>query len=162
MRDVLYRAKPLKLDVFSDQIRKKISWVYGSPLVNRCSGLSVQIFEQRDGKLFNWECAPGTLGQWTGLTDKNGKKIFEGDIVQKWVHRYREKGFEPTGDRLLRGDVYWTENEGGFSGIWAIHSRDEEGKPVSYGFTSDFEVVGNIHDNPELLEEKDHGTEEHR
>ena len=72
---------------------------------------------------------PETVGQYTGLTDKNGKKIFEGDIVK------------------FSGVLYYIVFAGGCFRI---------GKNGQYSYTlhnlySAFEIVGNIHDNPELL-----------
>ena len=81
-----------------------------------------------------YEVLPETVGQYTGLTDKNGKKIFEGDIVTN-----------PKGDI---GRVTWYEEHCAFM----IYSITEN--KVYWLFDNDFslvEIIGNIHDNPELL-----------
>ena len=78
-----------------------------------------------------------TVGQFTGLLDKNGKKIFEGDIVEgrNWLHE----------DRLIYR-VVWELN-----GFYYCDEDDERWHP---GHINEVEVIGNIHDNPELLEVK--------
>ena len=85
-----------------------------------------------------WSIDPETVGQYTGLEDKNGVKIFEGDIVNHHVQ----------GNILVsRGVVAWD----GKNGRWAYQL-----KTMMPDFTffnpNAWEVIGNIHDNPELLE----------
>lgn len=85
---------------------------------------------------------PETVGQYIGLTDKNGKKIFEGDIcLGSWKTRF---------------EVYWDKERAAFMA--------REKHDVPYGKDIDYyasysdgkigaEVIGNIYDNPELLNE---------
>lgn len=79
------------------------------------------------------EVIPETVGQYTGLTDKNGKKIFEGDILLK--------GFE----KVL---VKWNANQC----RWGIYSNNYEICGFNESTQGYFEVIGNIYDNSELLE----------
>lgn len=82
---------------------------------------------------------PETVGQYTGLTDKNGIKIFEGDIlkgVSKWLN-------EP-----INGFVAFKNGVFGF--IW-YRGKTEEFTSFSSVHEMNYEVIGNIHDNPELL-----------
>lgn len=78
-----------------------------------------------------YEVIPGTVGQYTGLKDRNGKKIFEGDILKTIVG--------------CIFSVEW-EKEGRFLGFTS------ERKIVYVNREPKAEVIGNIHDNPELLE----------
>ena len=88
---------------------------------------------------------PETVGQFTG-SDKNGKKIFEGDIG-----RYKQTdGATQNGKPITCiGKVIYNAKTASF----AVESKDEAGrKYFDYFPIKDFEVIGNIHDNPELLE----------
>ena len=79
-----------------------------------------------------------TIGQYTGLTDKGGKKIFEGDVV-----RIVERGMVADGGIIIF--------ENGYPGGWLIANRLSDSK-CSLALRTDVEITGNIHDNPELLE----------
>ena len=92
-----------------------------------------------------FEVIPSTIGQYTGLTDKNGKKIFEGDII-----KYKNTdGIKFNGVALtVTGKVVYNEKNASF----AISGKDEIGaKHYDYFPIKNIEVIGNIHDNPELL-----------
>ena len=80
---------------------------------------------------------PETVGQYTGLTDKNGTKIFEGDIVK---HDF--------GDEQIREQYAVVNYDCKYASFMIIPIND-----WMYCDKSDCEVIGNIHDNPELLKE---------
>ena len=85
---------------------------------------------------------PETVGQFTGLTDKNGKKIFEGDIV---------KGYLGYGDD--ENDIAYIEYQEDSMGFVLVEILKEDfGK--QFEMTDYVEVIGNIHDTPELLGER--------
>ena len=82
------------------------------------------------------EVKPETVGQFTGLCDKNGTKIFEGDIV-KFSH--------PAFNKSRIGVISYEMNETGFV---LRHKGDYSWIAYANEF---YEVIGNIHDNKELL-----------
>ena len=82
---------------------------------------------------------PSTVGQYTGLTDKNGTKIFEGDILQ----------FDYIGKNLgVNGVAFVNFQNGKFGVEWGYH---KEFVCLDGFANTTLEVIGNIHDNPELL-----------
>ena len=99
------------------------------------------------------EVIPETVGQFIGLTDKNGKKIFEGDIIgYKWNSGIRYDWYKYYGKYKVEGIVrYGNFNCSCCDGVfgWYIEDGDIRG----FGDHTDLEVIGNIHDNPELLGE---------
>jgi uncharacterized phage protein (TIGR01671 family) len=131
VREILFRGKRLDNG----------EWVYG--LLCRVGDTYANIVEKSTEVM----CAvlTNTIGQSTGLTDKNGRKIFEGDIIHL---EYSQVFF---------GGVYFGEytaevsyKEGCFI-TDGTNNGDEIETPLS-GFDNDeVEIIGNIHDNPELL-----------
>ena len=93
---------------------------------------------------FGVEVDPETVGQFTGLTDKNGKKIFEGDIVtQNWYDHD-----EPSDDSF--GGVVFCEYDCSFS-VMDIQKDGIVPLGRCHAYHWEAEVIGNIHDTPELL-----------
>ncbi len=105
---------------------------------------------------FVCEVLPETVGQYTGLTDKNGTKIFEGDIV-KFIHKNKLKPYDdlisPFYESYSRNYKIEYTNTFARYGLrfinGSIHFPCKQSTLLMY----DCEVIGNIHDNPELLGE---------
>ena len=105
-----------------------------------------------NGKAFR--VIPETVGQYTGLTDKNGTKIFEGDILKGVQYPYFSDG-----EYNYFAEVVWFDNCPAF-GIYTFKNPKAKVKGISTGNKDymedwdpdDWEVIGNINDNPELLE----------
>ena len=106
-------------------------WKYGDLVQEKWKqGKAIMIKKETTA----WSVLEDTVGQYTGLHDKNGKEIYEGDILKGTFY-----GFPmPEYDYVFQ--IYWDEKEKGFM--------------ASYFEPSECEVIGNIYDNPELLGEK--------
>lgn len=130
MREILFRGKRTDNG----------EWVQGLPADNINGRISKIDFYDGLTDCEIAEVIPETVGQFTGLTDKNGNKIFEGDIVTY----DKEYG----GETREKGTVYWCEGA-----FWVENVQDEEDSGLLGVFVNhQLEIIGNIHDNPELLE----------
>lgn len=93
---------------------------------------------------------PETVGQYTGLGDKNGKKIFEGDIVRYTFDNPDSSFATENGLRVWTEKVFWQEWRGSF----AVGRRGTNNDLFHYVRNGNrVEIIGNIHDNPELLKQ---------
>lgn len=109
-----------------------------------------------EGYDLEYDVIPETVGEYTGLTDKNGKKIFEDDIV-KFVHKGKIKSSDDFPYAVQYGEPYSRNYKIKFVNTFAnyglrfingsIHFPCKQGTLSMY----DCEVIGNIHDNSELL-----------
>ena len=114
MREILFRGQTTN--------GKWVEGYYVQGVTRHCITLNLAAYPRFD-------VLPETVGQYTGLTDKNGKKIFEGDIVN----------FSDILYYIVFAD-----------GCFRI-SRNGQYSYTLHNLHSAFEIVGNIHDNSELL-----------
>lgn len=146
-REILFRGKTIKEE-----------WVYG--LLAHLG--NAWFISNQSGVSTAYEVIPSTIGQFTGLTDKNGKRIFEGDIVEflgmrgRIVQECGAYGIATTQQidyDLLESKIPFQNNANfcfndNFISLWELwwnYQQDDEPLEV-------VEVIGNIHDNPEIRE----------
>lgn len=108
-------------------------WVYGD-LVHLSNGEACILPE--DGGWRHHLIIPDTIGQFTGLQDKNGKEIYEGDVVDF--------------DNYLQGRSCVMFD----SGCFRVESTNYT-TTLTYHVSLHTHIVGNIHDNPELMKQND-------
>ena len=125
MREILFRGK----NVIGGQ------WLNGD-LIHTTTGKAPMIRVHGKNSAISYMVVPETICQYTGLTDKNGKRIFEGDIV---VIYSDEK--HPV--QIVFLESSWTAVTPKYR-YYRHRMEDIEDK---------YEVIGNIHDNPELIAE---------
>lgn len=127
MREILFKAKTINGN-----------WVNGL-LSNKDDKWYIS---NKAGMPFAYDVRPETICQFTGMTDKNGKKIWENDILMAHLDEsYQEY---TTYETVEWGIAGWVTHEAGCTDIEYIDEFVLE----------HFEVVGNIFDNKELLQEK--------
>lgn len=134
MREILFKAKRKDNGEWAEGcyvICRKHHYIL--PTINEIIG-----YDEREGEYI--EIDPDTLCQYTGLTDKHGRKIWENDILK--AHLDADYPEDTTYTRILWNETGFCTNEN--------HSRDIE--TFEKWDAEHFEVCGNIFDNPELLE----------
>ena len=149
MREILFRAKAINRDIGSHRTKyKNGNWVYGllTRPYNERFDLPAEMTNTSGISGIEVDCK--TIGQFTGLTDKNGVKIFEGDIVKGIAYSITKIGVIVWVDEISSFGVRYAQNLTAWENSSILRC-------VSMGKTDEFaaEVIGNIHDNPELLAE---------
>lgn len=139
MREILFRGKD-----FSGVINH--NWCFGS-LDTTENDRTIIIYFDRFGNKCRIFVDPSTIGEYTGLKDKNGKRIFEGDIV---TYEDAVADFEGYHD-----EVFLNCGEVGISAWDGIYFTNRQTVDMSDLYESetmvDCEIIGNIYDNPEFL-----------
>lgn len=135
MREILFRGQSIEDNkwVYGDLIREKKSFGKICTRIYRTTNNGWELIDV-DSK---------TVGQYTGLNDENGNKIFENDIVAYWDTYSTENG-QSEADCI--GKVVWDDETISFQVTNRLSAE-------SYEVLDECSVIGNIYDNPELLEE---------
>lgn len=150
MREILFRGKR----------KDNGAWISGSfhKRYTECFIIPLPIVTSQS------KVIPETVGQFTGLTDKNGKKIFEGDVFrfpdEIFESYYTSCGTEYNSwETENYGVVGYNEDYGRYDFVQykfdnnTVEADLHENKYLEFAdFVNVLEVIGNIHDNPELLE----------
>lgn len=132
MREILFRGK-------GDKKYNTGEWYYGVPIQDSYGDW--QICNHYSKRVV----IPSTIGEYTGLKDKNGTRIFEGDIVKTERDLWRS---ETKKEREIFVSAVQYDNKKCSFGLWGKYKH-----LTLMRFKGSFnEVIGNIHDNPELLE----------
>ena len=122
----------MRIFKFRGKDRANGRWSYGSLVI---VDDSYHILDEEDTAHDYNRVDEETVGQFTGLHDKLGNEVYEGDLLSRSTD--------------LTYQVYWNNNESGFNmknTSWA----DDDCPMNFYNVEGRFEVIGNIHDNPEL------------
>jgi uncharacterized phage protein (TIGR01671 family) len=127
MREIKFRGKILKTS----------EWVYGYYVYTHDRHRI--IYEDYEGFYCEEEVDPETVGQYTGLKDRNGKEIYEGDIIRE----------NYCGD-IWEWVVKFSETYGGFY-IHHLPTNETFYFDDMLGVFENGEVIGNIYENPELV-----------
>ena len=135
-REILFRGKWFGND----------EWVYGAlySYYDFKRWIYQILGDRTNGIPAAYEVYPATVGQFTGLTDVNGKQIFEGDIVRLCESVKLTFGVESGEVRYYRGGFVAGKGNGFNNSLDAL--ADADWKALRG------EIIGNIYDNPELLE----------
>ena len=131
MREILFRGKIIEPCEYQGQ------WLEGFYAVE--NGKPFIAIPKENG-LNGFYCDPETVGQYTGLTDKNGARIFDGDIVSGHLD-------DLFPEDESRYEIAWIDYG------WHLTNLDGTVDTAEQDWVNqNFEVIGNIYDNPELVE----------
>ena len=135
-RKILFRGKVTELPLYLQDKKKVGTWVYGSYL----SYPVAQIVDLEEEYVVD----PTTVGQFTGLTDKNGVKIFEGDVIRCIANPEVNQFISSGTIEVMQCDYVVVYKEKSACGFYYLH----------HVLMDTVEVIGNIHDTPELETEE--------
>lgn len=142
MRKILFRGKRFDNG----------EWIEGNLFIPDLPDTPTEICIGTNIVRITYDVIPETVGQYTGLTDRNGKKLFEGDIVQT-----KQTGIK--GEKIFRFVIKYGEympreycksiyRENKTIGFYAFDGKRDFQLST---YAEAFEIIGNIHDNPDLM-----------
>lgn len=136
MREILFRAK--------DNGVLNSVWQYGSLDVSYPDAPTIVRTDRHNNKMFV-PILIETAGQYRGLIDKNGKRIFEGDIILFEDESPSNYEYHDCTE-INCGEIKFADGQFYLTNRYAVEMED-----LIYDNKLDGEIIGNIHDNPELL-----------
>ena len=132
MRTIKFRGKRLMSE----------DWEYGNLIQRPCGGHFIETSDMRLCPIQDF-----SVGQFIGLHDKNGKEIYEGDLI---------RSFDSQGEPIIHAIEYYN-NDAQFIVVLAGYTKYDFGcGGITQKWINEFkkEVIGNIYDNPELLKQE--------
>lgn len=152
MREILFRGQVKDKDeligkgfTIGGTVNPISEWVYGVP-IPRYPDLFLA-WSEGNGEYEEITVIPETVGQYTCLTDKNGTRVFENDIVTVY---YNPKYVGVSKDRV--GNFAVVFHDGCFMKRKITNPMSGDAGLYHFIQSDEFEVIGNIYDNPELIE----------
>ena len=158
MREIEFRGKALDDDKFFKI--KKDDWIFGNYSYDKLTN-KYYIEDTTGEDIKTIEVITESIGQYTGLCDKKGTKIFEGDIVRvtikyedyDWDGQYKKHTNKLIGKVVYEKNAFVIDSKTRSFDFIDKQTIDVQRDSTTYYYT--YEVTGNIHDNPELLGVKD-------
>lgn len=139
MREIKYRGRR----------EDDSEWIYGSYQADVMgNGFHTIMYSDSEGYYCEETVYPETVGEYTGLKDKNGREIYEGDIVQFCDFAYDRTGGN-RGDSIVKGSITFEKT------LWLVKENNESGGHLlidAHVNDEEIEIIGNIFNDPMLLE----------